>query len=482
MVRTVVDCGGGGVAALEADYLVVGAGATGMAFTDALIGESDAEVVVVDRRHRPGGHWNDDYPFVRLHQPSALYGVLSRTLGDDRIDETGPNAGFYERATAAELCDYYGRVLEEHLVPSGQVRFLGMHDFLGADSGGCQLRSLLTGETTSVRVRRRLVDATYMESSIPATHRPSFAVDPDARLVTPNQLVELTEPPSGFTVIGAGKTAMDTCCWLVDNGVAPEAVRWIRPRDAWTNDRAAIQPLRLVGNFTAWLARQNEASAEAEDLQDLLLRLEDNGVLVRLDPDVEPTFFRGAILSEPERTTLRSIEHVVRLGRVEHVGTARIDLEQGSIPTDASHVHVDCTAAGLAAGPRRPVFDEDRITLQWVQAGIAPFSAALIGYVEATREHQVEKNALCPPNGFTPEADARNLAQGWATTQRAVAAWMAEPDVNDWMTRCRLGPLGNAADHLQDPTAMESLVRMLQLQPAAIENLERILAEDVAVA
>ncbi|MBK5330908.1 MAG: NAD(P)-binding protein [Ilumatobacteraceae bacterium] len=99
---------------LETDYLVVGAGATGMAFTDALIGESDAEVVMVDRRHRPGGHWNDDYAFVRLHQPSALYGVLSRPLGHDRIDESGPNAGFYERATAAEICDYYGRVLDEH--------------------------------------------------------------------------------------------------------------------------------------------------------------------------------------------------------------------------------------------------------------------------------------------------------------------------------------------------------------------------------
>ena len=99
---------------IETDYLVVGAGASGMAFTDALIAASDAEVVMVDRRHRPGGHWNDDYPFVRLHQPSALYGVASRPLGQDRIDEAGINAGFYERATAAEICDYYGRVLDEH--------------------------------------------------------------------------------------------------------------------------------------------------------------------------------------------------------------------------------------------------------------------------------------------------------------------------------------------------------------------------------
>lgn len=78
---------------IETDYLVVGAGATGMAFTDTLIGEADADVVMVDRRHSPGGHWNDDYPFVRLHQPSALYGVGSRTLGSDRIDTEGPNVG-----------------------------------------------------------------------------------------------------------------------------------------------------------------------------------------------------------------------------------------------------------------------------------------------------------------------------------------------------------------------------------------------------
>jgi cation diffusion facilitator CzcD-associated flavoprotein CzcO len=82
-------------------------------------------VVLVDRRHRPGGHWHDAYPFVRLRGPSALYGVNSRSLGGDQLDQTGPNAGFYPRATAAEICDYYQRVLDEHLLPSGRVRFSG---------------------------------------------------------------------------------------------------------------------------------------------------------------------------------------------------------------------------------------------------------------------------------------------------------------------------------------------------------------------
>lgn len=66
-----------------------------MAFTDTLLAESDADVVLVDRRHQPGGHWLDAYPFVRLHQPSAYYGVNSMMLGNDRIDDSGENAGFY---------------------------------------------------------------------------------------------------------------------------------------------------------------------------------------------------------------------------------------------------------------------------------------------------------------------------------------------------------------------------------------------------
>jgi hypothetical protein len=468
------------VGTIETDYLVIGAGATGMAFTDALIGDADAEVVMVDRRHAPGGHWNDDYPFVRLHQPSALYGVVSRPLGGDRIDESGPNAGFYERASAAELCDYYQRVLDEHLVPTGKVRFLGMHDHVGTDEDGHRLVSRMTGTTTTVRVRRRVVDATHMESSLPSTHTPPFGVAPDTRLVTPNQLVDLDEPAAGFTVIGSGKTAMDTCCWLVDNGVAPDAIRWIRPRDAWTNDRASMQPLSLVGRFAEWLARQNRASAQAADLHDLVLRLEDAGVLFRLDPEVEPTFYRGAILCHDERTTLRSIEDVVRMGKVTRIGTDRIELEQGTLPTDPGAVHVDCTAAGLAAKGDRPVFEDGRITLQWVQAGIAPFSAALIGHVEANRDDDEERNRLCPPNGFTPSADVRNLARGWATTQRAVGEWLSASDVNDWLLRCRLTPLGNAGEHLGEPAAMASLTEMLQHREAAVENLERIIAADAA--
>ena len=96
-------------AELETDYLVVGAGAAGMAFTDALLAHSNAAITIVDRRHAPGGHWVDAYPYVRLHQPSVFYGVDSVRLGQDALDETGTNAGFYELAGADELRMYYER-------------------------------------------------------------------------------------------------------------------------------------------------------------------------------------------------------------------------------------------------------------------------------------------------------------------------------------------------------------------------------------
>ena len=88
---------------MTTDYLVVGAGASGLAFTDALVAEADdVDVTVIDRRHAVGGHWLYAYPFVRLHIPSAYYGVNSLPLGEDRVDEPRPE-GQQERLDHAGI-------------------------------------------------------------------------------------------------------------------------------------------------------------------------------------------------------------------------------------------------------------------------------------------------------------------------------------------------------------------------------------------
>ena len=115
---------------LEADYLVVGAGAMGMAFADSMVAETSARLVIIDRYHQPGGHWTTAYPYVRLHQPSAFYGVNSRKLGSDTIDRVGWNAGLYELATSGEVCAYFDQVMQQQFLPSGRVSYFPMSEYL----------------------------------------------------------------------------------------------------------------------------------------------------------------------------------------------------------------------------------------------------------------------------------------------------------------------------------------------------------------
>jgi hypothetical protein len=462
------------VGSIDTDYLVVGAGAAGMAFADALIAESDADVVIVDRRERAGGHWNDAYDFVRLHQPSAYYGVNSLALGGDAIDEAGPEAGFYGRATGAEIRDYFQRALEDQLLASGQVRFFGACEYRGDWADEHQLVSRVTGGQSAVRVRRRVVDATYLSPEIPATHTPSFEVEPNVRLIPINDLATLGAHDGGYTVLGAGKTAMDACSWLLDNGVAPELIRWIRPRDTWLLDRTFAQPLALVGSLMEGVSLQLEAAATAESVEDLFRRLEDHGQLVRLDPAAEPTMYRCATVSQAEVESLRLIENVVRRGHVLRLGEDRIVLEEGSIATDAGQAYVDCTAVGARKAPARPIFDRKRITLQAVRTCLPTFNAALIAFVEAARDDDVERNRLCPPNPYP------STAHDWIATTlistRVQMVWSSEPDLLAWQERSRLNVARGIADHLAEERTQSALARYAANGQPAVEQLERLLA------
>lgn len=457
---------------IETDYLVVGAGASGMAFTDALLAASDAEVVIVDRRHRPGGHWVDAYPFVRLHQPSANYGVSSRTLGFDRIDEAGSNAGFYERASAAEVCEYFARVMDEQFLPSNRARFLSMSDYRGADGDSHHVVSLLTGEETVVRVRRKFVDATYVESSIPSRHTPSFGVDADVRFVPPNDLVDLAEPAAGFTILGSGKTGMDTVNWLLDAGVDPNAIQWFRPRDPWLFRRESFQPLEMVGSYMQLQAAWVKSAALAGDGLEFARLMEADGIFTRIDENTEPLMFRGATVSQHEVDQLRSVERIVPGARVLHISSTAVKTDQGEVAVDPGQVFVDCTAAGVRPAPVKDVFEPGRITLQYVTIGIVPWSAATVATVEALKDDDAEKNALCPALAFSGRAeDIPTMAYRGMS---GLMARGADADVNAWGDTTRLNPARGASKHLDDPRVPEAFATIGKYFGDAMANLARL--------
>ena len=454
---------------LETDYLVVGAGAAGMAFTDALLAHSDATVTLVDRRHAPGGHWIDAYPFVRLHQPSAFYGVSSVPLGRDARDAAGTNAGFYELAGADEIRAYFAHVMHQHFLPTGRVRYFPSCDYLGEH----RFASRLADREWKARVRRKVVDTTYLEGEIPATSAPPFEIADGVRCVPAGELAHVRERPERYVVIGGGKTALDACAWLLEQGVPAQAIRWIRPRESWWVNRRFQQPHDLLPEFYRGIALQLEAMAQAGSDADLCARLEAEGFLLRIDPGVEPTMFRGAVISEAELALLRRIEDVVRLGHVRRIGRDEIVLDKGRVPTSEGTLHVHCAARGLPRPALRPIFEPGRVTVQPVVWGFACFQFAMLGVVEATVASDEEKNRLCPPIAYW-DANRDYLAAFLAglANERARAGY---PALAAWARDTRLNPLGGIGGHRDSPVVAEARDRIRQFGAAAAGNLARLL-------
>lgn len=362
---------------LEVDYLIVGAGAMGMAFADEILTTlPEATVALVDRRAKPGGHWNDAYPYVRLHQPAISYGVNSAPLG----------TGGSDLSSGSEILAYYERALERFLT-TGRARFLSRHDHRG---DGRVVSLLDERHDYEITATERIVDATFMGVEVPATHGPGYEVDPEIPVVPPNDLVRLERPPERYVVVGGGKTGGDAVVFLRERGVEPDRIQWIISRDMWMWNRAVVQPDRIGDEFLG----QMEAIREADDVDEVFLRLERQGSVFRLDPEVMPEKWRCATFNQREAEALRSVSDVVRAGRVERVGPSTIELEAGSVPYREGSLIVDCTADGLARHQPRPLFEPGRVTLQSVMLCQQVFSAAVVGHLETMDLDDSERNAM----------------------------------------------------------------------------------------
>ncbi|OBG29972.1 NAD(P)-binding protein [Mycobacterium sp. E3198] len=464
---------------IEADYLVVGAGAMGMAFLDTLVSETQARVVLVDRNHAPGGHWTTAYPFVRLHQPSAFYGVNSLPLGSDALDQVGWNEGLYELATAGEVCAYYDHVLRRRFLPTGRVAYFPMSEYRGDGRF-----TTLGGTEYAVDVGRRIVDATYMRVMVPSMRPPPFQVAPGVACVPPNDLPRLAARER-YVVVGAGKTGIDACLWLLGQGIAPDRLTWIMPRDSWLLDRATIQPGSLfAGRIKAAFAAQLRAVGDADSVDDLFSRLEDAGALLRIDPAIRPTMYRCATVTHAELEQLRRITDVVRMGHLLRADADGMVLEGGAVRTHASVLYVDCTADGAEKRPAAPIFEPGRITLQSVRGCQQIFSAALIAHVEAAYPDDATRNELCPPLPH-PDTDL-----DWLRVARAdygnQLRWLDDADLTAWLATARLDLFGHLMGHLLAPASAKPRVRerILRMARSALSataaKLDRLMADELS--
>ncbi|KAH7420277.1 pyridine nucleotide-disulfide oxidoreductase-domain-containing protein [Cadophora sp. MPI-SDFR-AT-0126] len=342
----------------------------GMALVDTVFTDNQkATFAIVDRYHR---------------LPSKFYGVNSRELGEDKLDLVGWNKGMFELATVDEVLAYYTRALEERFLPSGRVTCYPICEH----TSGREFHSIDTGHAYSVREETRIVDATFMRVRVPSMGPPAYRTAEDVKLVTPNALATLSRPYANCTVVGAGKTGIDACSWMLSIGIEPSKITWIMPRDSWFWDPVMA----------------------ATSVDDLLTRLGAAGSLLRLF-EVWPTMYRCATVSVPELEQVRRIKNIVRMGRVRQISADEMVLDGGRYSTVADTLYIDCTADGLKSYPPVPVFNGNRLTLQ-------------------------AKNSLCAP------ISQPNQSIDWLKTRlrdnENGVLWEAEPKTVAWLGQCRL--------------------------------------------
>ena len=373
---------------LKTDYLVVGAGAMGMAFADTIFKEQpNSTITLVDQKPAPGGHWLDSYPYVRLHQPASFYGVNSERL------ETSSG----DLSSKQEILSYYSKVLYG-MEKAGRVKFFGMMEH----TGNGQVRSIVDPhKKVKFEIKKRLVDSTYMKVEVPSTTPPKFEVSKNVRLVPPNHLFSLSTSYERYNIIGAGKTAVDAICFLIDSGVPQEEIFWFVSQDSWFWNRELVQP-PLVGK--AFLALLN-AVDDNEFVDDAFLELEKIENVFRLDDEIMPTKWKCATISKRELQTIRKIQNVIRKGRVKKLTKTNVFLERGKEQNFDRSINIDCSAGGLAPRAEKKIFSKNTITLQSIMMCQQIFSASIIAKIESLDLTANEKNALVMPVSHPEFAD-----------------------------------------------------------------------------
>jgi hypothetical protein len=468
------------------DYLIVGAGAVGLAFADTLLDEDpDCHITFVDKHARPGGHWNDAYSFVALHQPSAFYGVNSMEFPDEHIDDHGPNEGLYALASGTEVSAYFEKVMNMRLLPSGRVAYHRLSEY----RGGGKIVSILSGEETQVSIRRKTVDATFYQTSVPSTHTRQFAVADGVDIVAPGALPELWKRvgnlPGHFVILGAGKTAMDTGVWLIEAGVDPDSISWVRPRESWLNNRKYLQPGEeffesTIGNQLAHL----NAVAKANSGDEIFETLEKSGHALRIDVDIKPEMYHYAVISEGEIAMLRRIKRVLRDGRVVAIEPGKLRFERSSADVPGDSLFIDCTATAVPFSVRDeqgPQFRGDTIVLQPLHVPLVTFSAALTAFLEANFDDDETKNALGTAGPLTDSPNTFPYAFMINIMNRG--AWSQNEKIAAWLAKARLDPGGPTVASLmaKNSPKLKVLGGLQQAAMAAIPNLMKLGAEAKAL-
>lgn len=366
---------------LKTDYLVVWAGAMGIAFVDEMLHlTKDTTFVIVDKNANAWWHWNHAYRFVTLHQPSLFYGVNSKKF----------NTKENMYATKSEILYYYECVMR-NFIRTNRVTFLNQCEY----QWDGKVQSLISADLSyDIKISNKLVNATYMEADIPVLHKLNFDVEAWVEIVPVNQISELRKPYDRYTIIWAGKTWIDAILYILKQGVHPDHIHWIISSDSWLLCQKTILPQNLLKKQKRIL----KIVADSRSVDEVIWSMKKAWMFYQIDTGTNPTKFRCATVSQNDLTKLRSIKNVHRKWHIRKIGIDSMVMDGWNIDTVWNTLYVDCTARWL--GKRNEatnVFSGKQITLQSIFICLQVLSASIIAKIETLSCSEEEKNSMCQP-------------------------------------------------------------------------------------
>ena len=463
---------------LTCDYLVVGAGTACLSFVDVVLARrKEATFVIVDRLSAPGGHWTMAYPYVRLHQPSAYYGVNSLPLS--KTDKKG-NEPFDQniRASAKEICDYFRKVVD-NFEATGRVKTYFETNYEGeardenekrnVDSNSysdpkAKITHIITtkdGETIFVDCTKVVrcesnVVVPSMRDSLP------FPIDDSAEWVNPNKLPDILGSNllhNNYLVVGGGKTGVDAVIYLLKSGkVTHDQITWIVPRPSWYFVSTYLQSKDRPGKLFWKDAVENilKPLLNANSSKEAFLNMEKRGVTQRVDPNDGhfPLIFKGATVSQDDMDNLRKIRNIVKLkGRVTSITDREVIFANGahSIPFSPSNTLViDCTVEEtygyMKFGEDFQFFNPHKIRLGPFTSMFNPsHTCAQVGFLESVycdtaAGDEMKNSFLFFPPWISQGRDDNFLAYfllSFYAQQRTDFAFEKCPDYQKWVLKAR---------------------------------------------
>lgn len=205
----------------------------------------------------------------------------------------------------------------------------------------------------------------------------------------------------------------------------------------------------------------------AKSMDDFLRDHIDGEYALHFDETRPPTTFHCSTVSKKELQALRSIESIVRKGRVTRVSHNEVSLQKGSYKPNPNTLYVDCTANAIKKMPPVPVFQEGKIVLQPTRSCQQCFSAALIAHVESTYTDRVLKNKMCGP---VPMPDVPvDFPLAMLLTNLNTIQWVQHPKTYAWVRDSRLNMYKDLLPAApEDPTKFPQFAAQITAQPKEV--------------